>query len=268
MQTVDRNRNLEGRSILVSGGAGDIGLGMARVLLARGASVTLLDQLPHADVQERIEGLAPQGFVRYVQADVTNRPEVDAAVASMAKVDVGICNAAISEAAPFLEITEDQWRGQIDVNLTGVFNTMQAVARRMASDEVAGLVLLTGSWVQDVPWPEIAAYSASKAGAAMLARSAARELATLGIRVNVIAPGIVNAGMAAHQLRTEPQYAARASKVIPLERFGDTEELGQLTAYMCSDEARYMTGSVVLLDGGCTLFQFDVDAKETGSRWT
>lgn len=253
----DRNRDLLGKSILITGGIGDIGRGIAKVLLDRGARVSLLDRLSVAEAQERIVGLGHSDSVVYAQADVTDRAAVDSVIEGMPELDIAICNAGIAQAAPVLDITADEWESQLAVNLTGVFNTAQSAARRMVSEGKPGLLLFTSSWVQDVPWPEIAAYSASKAGVSMLAKSMARELAPQGIRANIIAPGIVDAGLSAHQRKTDPQYAARAGKVIPLKRFGTTEELGQLAAYLCSDEASYMTGSVVLLDGGCSLFQFD-----------
>ncbi|GMQ93535.1 MAG: SDR family oxidoreductase [Acidimicrobiia bacterium] len=257
MNAVDRNRDLAGKSILVTGGVGDIGRGIARVLLDRGASVTLLDRIPADEAQERVDDMGNADHVRYIEADVTDHADVDAAVNDMPDLDVAICNAGIVEAAPFLEITDDAWQRQIAVNLTGVFNTAQSAARRLVDERKPGLLLFTGSWVQAVPWPEIAAYSTTKAGVSMLAKSMARELAPQGVRVNVIAPGIVDAGLSAHQRDIDPQYAARIEKVIPMKRLGNTEEIGQLVAYLCSDEASYMTGSDVLFDGGCTLFQFD-----------
>ncbi len=257
METGDRNNDLAGKNILVTGGIGDIGRGMARTLIDRGASVTLLDRIAAQEANEIVSGIGGPEVVRYVEVDVTDRSSVDTAVAEMPNLDIAICNAGVVDSAPFLDITPEQWKEHMDVNLTGVFNVAQAAARRMVAEEKPGLLLFTGSWVQEVPWPEIAAYSASKAGVAMLARSIARELAQHRIRVNVIAPGIVDAGLAAHQMATEPQYATRTQKVIPLQRLGNTNEIGQLAAYLCSDEASYMTGSVVLLDGGCSLFQFD-----------
>jgi NAD(P)-dependent dehydrogenase (short-subunit alcohol dehydrogenase family) len=126
----------------------------------------------------------------------------------------------------------------------------------MVEREHPGRIIFTGSWVQEVPWPEIAAYSATKAGVRMLARSMARELAPRRILVNVIAPGIVNAGLARHQLETEPQYDRRVRHVIPLGELQTTAQVARATAFLCSDAADYMTGSVLLIDGGCSLFQF------------
>jgi NAD(P)-dependent dehydrogenase (short-subunit alcohol dehydrogenase family) len=158
---------------------------------------------------------------------------------------------------PFLDLTQETWQEHIDVNLTGCFNVAQSAARLMVAHGKGGRILFTGSWVQDIPWPEISAYSTTKAGVKMLARAMARELAVHKILVNVIAPGIVNAGLAKHQMETEPQYLRRIQHVIPLGRPQQAEEVAQATAFLCSSAASYITGSVLLADGGCSLFQFD-----------
>ena len=157
---------------------------------------------------------------------------------------------------PFLELTQREWQEQIDINLTGCFNVGQAAAQLMVQRDRAGLVLFTGSWVGEIPWPEIGPYCVSKAGVRMLARSMARELAAHRIRVNVVAPGIVHAGMARRQYETDPAYARRASVVIPLGEMGTAEQVAQSVAFLCSPQATYMTGSVLLVDGGASLFQF------------
>src|SRR5439155_9729594 len=169
---------------------------------------------------------------------------------------VVVGNAGIVEPAPFLELTAEEWHAHLDVNLTGCFNTGQAAARLMVERGRPGLILFTGSWVGEIPWPEISAYCVSKAGVRMLARSMARELASRGIRVNVVAPGIVMAGMARQQYETDPDYARRASVVIPLGEFGTAEQIAKATAFLCSPDAEYMTGSVLLVDGGASLFRF------------
>jgi NAD(P)-dependent dehydrogenase (short-subunit alcohol dehydrogenase family) len=143
------------------------------------------------------------------------------------------------------------------VNLTGCFNLGQSAARLMVERERPGRIIFTSSWVQEVPWPEITAYSVTKAGLRMLARQMARELAPHGILVNVIAPGIVRAGLAKRQMETEPQYARRVKNVIPLGEPQTAEQVAAATAFLCSDAADYMTGSSLLVDGGCSLFQFD-----------
>src|SRR5205807_9846588 len=162
----------------------DLGFAMAEELVARGARVTMIDRLEANQAGDRVRELACD----YVQADVTDRAAVEAALAAIDPLDIAIGNAGIVEPAPFLEITAEQWQAQLDVNLTGCFNVGQAAARLMVERRRSGLVLFTGSWVGEIPWPDIAAYSVTKAGVRMLARSMARELAPHGIRVNVVAP--------------------------------------------------------------------------------
>jgi NAD(P)-dependent dehydrogenase (short-subunit alcohol dehydrogenase family) len=175
----------------------------------------------------------------------------------VAPFDAVVGNAGISQSAPFLEITDEQWRRHQDVNLMGNFYLGQETARIMKERGTGGAIIFTGSWVQDVPWPEIAAYSASKAGLVMLMKAMALELAPHRIRVNVIAPGIVAAGMAKYQMDHEPQYARRVASIIPLGRMQTPQDVARATAFLCSDDAGYMTGTTLLVDGGCSLFQFE-----------
>jgi NAD(P)-dependent dehydrogenase (short-subunit alcohol dehydrogenase family) len=249
--------SLTGLGAVLTGGAGDIGAAMAAELLRRGATVTLVDRKTEQEARPWLALVGDSGSVSYRQADVRDRGALEDVLRSVDPLDVAIGNAGIVDSAPFLEITPEQWRDHLEINLTGCFNLGQAAARIMVERGTAGRIIFTSSWVQDVPWPEIAAYSASKAGLRMLARSMARELAPHRILVNVLAPGIVNAGLARRQLETEPQYARRVAKVIPLGKLQTAEQVAQAMAFLCSPEADYMTGSVLLADGGCSLFQFD-----------
>jgi NAD(P)-dependent dehydrogenase (short-subunit alcohol dehydrogenase family) len=241
------------RHVVITGGAGDIGRAIAQRLLADGATVTLLDiQPPHA-VREDLETLAEGLAARYLQADVRDHRAVSQALQSAAPFDVVIASAGVVQSAPFLDITPEQWQHQLDVNLTGCFNTGQAAARLMVARKHPGRIIFTSSWVQDRPWPEIAAYAVSKSGLSMLTRCMAAELAPHRILVNAIAPGIVAAGMARHQIETEPQYAARAARAIPLGELQTPGQVAGATAFLCSADAGYMTGSTLLIDGGCSL---------------
>jgi NAD(P)-dependent dehydrogenase (short-subunit alcohol dehydrogenase family) len=246
---------LEGRGVVITGGAGDIGAAMGAELRRLGAAVTLLDRKPADEAEPWLARARAHGDVAYAQVDVRDRAALDAALAALDPLDVAIGNAGIVQSAPFLEITEAQWQDHLDVNLTGCFHLGQAAARLMVARGRPGRIVFTGSWVQAVPWPEIAAYSAAKAGLAMLARSMARELAPHRILVNVVAPGIVDAGLARHQRETEPQYARRIAHVIPLGALQTAEQVAKAAAFLCSDGADYMTGAVLLVDGGCSLFQ-------------
>ena len=229
---------------------------MSLELARRGARIWMIDRLTEHDAAARIEAVAAVGECVYTEADVTDRAAVQAALAAVDPLDVAIGNAGIVHSAPFLDVTPEQWEAHLDVNLGGCFNVGQLAARLMVGRGRPGLVLFTGSWVGEIPWPEIGPYCVSKAGVRMLARSMARELAVHRIRVNVVAPGIVFAGMARRQFETDPAYRARASVAIPLGELGTADQVAQSIAFLCSPDAAYMTGSVLLVDGGASLFQF------------
>jgi NAD(P)-dependent dehydrogenase (short-subunit alcohol dehydrogenase family) len=249
------SQQLDGLGIVVTGAAGDLGHAMSVELAGRGAHVTMIDRVGEDEAAERIATVAEAGRCTYRQADVTDRDAVEDALNAIDPLDVAIGNAGIVQPAPFLDVTAVEWQTHLDINLTGCFNIGQTAARIMVAREQPGLVLFTGSWVGEIPWPEIGPYCVSKAGVRMLARSMARELAVHRIRVNVVAPGIVFAGMARRQYETDPAYARRASVAIPLGELGTAEQVAQATAFLCSAEAAYMTGSVLLVDGGASLFQ-------------
>lgn len=248
------------RHVLITGGAGDIGRAIVTALARQGFKVTIVDSRPDDDlaaVVDDVTGSTGGADVQAYRVDVVDRAALDALVGDLAPVDIAIANAGIVDSGRFLDISEAMWRRHLDVNLTGVFNTMQSAARTMVANGRGGHIVAMGSWVGSVPWPEIAAYSATKAAIQMLAKSAALELAPHGIRVNVVAPGIVRAGLAKSQLESEPQYAARAARVVPLGDLQTAEQVAEVTAFLCSSAADYMTGTVLLADGGCSLFQFD-----------
>ena len=238
--------------VAVTGGVGDIGSAIGRLLAEHGARVRLLDIVPADEAHERTAAWNLP-TIDYVQVDVRDRAGLDAALAGLPRLDVAIGNAGVVRAQRFLDIDEKSWTEQIDINLTGVFNLCQSAARLMVERSQPGHVILTGSWVGDRPWPEDAAYSASKAGLTMMARTAALELARHGVRVNVVAPGIVEAGLAGRQLKTEPQYAARARAAVPLGEFQTAQQVAQVVQFLCSPAASYLTGSVLVADGGASL---------------
>lgn len=251
---------LANKTALVTGGVGDLGNAMAVHLAQAGADVVIWDLLPESG--DRLKRVQAAGHhVLYQQVNVANRAEVDSAIekiwAEMGRLDIVCSNAGIVESAPFLEITGQSWQKHLDVNLTGCFNVGQAAARVMVKNQIRGRIIFTSSWVGSIPWPEITAYTVSKAGVNMLVKQMARELAAYRICVNAVAPGIVKAGLAGRQLVEEPQYAARVARVIPLGEPGTPDEIAQAVVYLASPQTAYMTGSILTLDGGCSLFQFD-----------
>ena len=256
------NHNVHDKVILITGGCGDIGRAVTKKLTDYGATVVICDLMEEREAMNRIAHLhLPDERWLYINADVSDRGQVDEMIAEIYKrfgrLDVACSNAGMVEGIPFLEYTEEKWNHILAVNLSGCFHVGQSVARAMIDHNQQGQIIFTTSWVADVPWPEITPYCVSKSGLKMLMRGMARELTKKGVRVNAISPGIVNAGMAKHQYETDPGYRARADKVIPMGFMQPLESVAEAFLYLCSDAASYTTGSTLLVDGGCSLFQFD-----------
>ncbi len=250
-------RDMDGLGVLITGAAGDIGSAMGRELAARGACITAVDVKDPDAAAPWIDPIRSAGEVVYVQADVRDRDAIARALADVETLYAVISNAAVGGSAPFLEITPEFWADTLDVNLTGCFNVGQLGARELVSRGRPGRVIFTGSWVQEIPWPDITAYSSAKAGVRMLARQMALELADKGILVNVIAPGIVDAGLAKQLRESDAAYAERIKRVIPLRELQTTDQVAKATAFLCAPDNDYMTGSVLLVDGGCSLYKFE-----------
>jgi len=241
---------------VVTGGAGDIGSEIARLLAAEQWEVWILDIVDDEQGEAKARNLSNSGStVHYLRADQRDPVAMDAAMATPPRSDLLVVTAATVAAQPFLEIDFENWSTQIDINLTGSFVASQSAAKRMAKDKVKGHIIFVSSWVANRPWPEISAYSTSKAGVDQLMRQIALELAPLGIRANAIAPGIVKAGLAKGQLENEPAYAARVATAIPLGELQEAEDVAQAVAFMASSKSSTMTGSVLTIDGGCSLGQ-------------
>jgi NAD(P)-dependent dehydrogenase (short-subunit alcohol dehydrogenase family) len=242
------------KHVVITGGTGEIGLTMATTFARQGAEVTLLDKVqPTGAVAEAVEHIS----ARFHPMDVTDEHSVQTAIASLPGIDVAIANAGVHRGARFLDLTPENWRLMLDVNLTGVFLFCQAAARNMAARNTGGSILITGSWVQDVPNVDNTGYCTSKAGAGMLARCMALELAEVGIRVNVVAPGIVDAGMAKRQIKIDPNFARKAVKGIPLGRLQTADQVAQAAVFLSSEQAASITGATLLVDGGLSLFKYE-----------
>ena len=244
--------------VLVTGAAGDIGSAIVEHFLRDGASVTAIDIKSEGEILKRYSP-ADHGCIKAVCLDLCDQAAVSALIHSGDPLDCVIGNAGVGGTAAFVDIDATFWQHTLDVNLTANFNLGQAAARHFIEHKTAGRIVFTGSWVGSIPWPEITAYTVSKAGLEMLAKQMARELAVHGIRVNVVAPGIVRAGLAGELLKTDPVYTKRAGKVVPLGEFQTASQVADVVGFLCSAAGEYITGTVLLADGGCSLFQFDSD---------
>jgi NAD(P)-dependent dehydrogenase (short-subunit alcohol dehydrogenase family) len=253
---------LSGKHILITGGLGAIGRVVVGRLLEVGATVAVNDVLEEEKAAERIRNADWAGNrCLYFKADVTQPDEaatlVERAVAAMGRLDVALCHAGMAQSCPILDYSAGDWDKIIGLNLKGAFLVAQAAARKMVAAGTAGKIVFTSSWVQDVPWPDIAPYNVSKSGLKMLMRSMARDLAAKGIRVNSVAPGIVGVGMAKRQWDTEPDYRRRAEKAIPLGALQTPDSVADAMIFLCSGASDYMTGATLLVDGGCSLYPMD-----------
>jgi len=242
-------RGLNGKRVLITGGASGIGAATAARFLEEGSVVCVLDR--DAKGREQIQKQLP-ALAGTVSADVSDLKQVRSAFAEairlMGGVDVLINNAGISIRHNFLEITPEEWDKVIAVNLTGVFYMAQTAARHMY-ERGSGVILQTASTNGIVGQPYYADYNATKAGVIELTKTMALELAPK-VRVCAVAPGYVLTPMQRAEY-TDEMLAAVNSK-IPLRRHARPEEIAALFAYLASDDAAYITGQVITIDGAET----------------
>jgi meso-butanediol dehydrogenase/(S,S)-butanediol dehydrogenase/diacetyl reductase len=242
-----RHPDLAGRRVIVTGGASGIGLAAAARFVAEGSRVIVLDrdEARFDAVRAEVPGLAG-----LLAVDVADGAAVEEAFAQVDRllggVDVLIANAGISIRHRFLDITPEEWRRVMAVNLDGVFHCAQAAARRMVAAG-GGAILMTASTNGLVGHPFYADYNASKAGVILLAKSMAIELAPT-VRVNAVCPGYVMTPM--QRAEYTPEMLAATDAKILLGRHARPEEIAGLFAYLASDEGAYVTGAAIPMDGG------------------
>jgi meso-butanediol dehydrogenase / (S,S)-butanediol dehydrogenase / diacetyl reductase len=220
-------KGLSGKRVVVTGGSSGIGEATVRRFRDEGAEV----------VSVALDG--------EIECDVADPRQVEAAFEQIGALDVLVANAGISIRSPFLDIREEDWQRVLDVNLGGVFRCAQQAARRMDT----GVILMTASTNGLSGHENYADYNASKAGVILLARTMARELAPR-IRVNAVCPGYVLTPMQRAEYTDE--MLAAVNEDIPLKRHAEPEEVAALFAFLASDDAAYITGAAIAIDGGET----------------
>jgi 3-oxoacyl-[acyl-carrier protein] reductase len=234
--------SLAGKTALVTGGSRGIGAAIVRELAAAGAAVVL----GYHSGADEARGLAAEVGARAVQADVSSPDEAARLVDEAGDLDILVNNAGLTRDGLLARMPDDDWRAVIETNLSSVFYTCRAVTRPMmkrragAIVNVGSIVGLHGNWGQTN-------YAASKAGIVGFTKSLARELGSRGVRANVVAPGYITTRLT----EVIPDQAKELMLAnTPLGRFGDPLDVARAVRFLCSDEAAFITGEVLLVDGG------------------
>lgn len=240
------------KKVLVTGAASGIGLGVASAFNAEGAAVVMLADMRLEAAQEALAGLAEPDRATAVRLDVSAAREVDGVLKRCWEdhdgIDFLINCAGIYPSDPVLEMDERGWDAVLDTNLKGPFLCSQAFSREAVARDRGGSIVNITSGAARRARPGAAHYCTSKAGLEMLTRALALELAQHGIRVNAVSPGFVSVDSEVNPLSQE--YVAAISSSIPLGRAGQASDVARAVLFLCSEEAEWVTGTSVSVDGG------------------
>jgi glucose 1-dehydrogenase len=257
--------SLRGQTALVTGASSGIGAGVARALGAAGAAVAV----NYVAGPEAAEAVVAQireagGTAMAVRADVSREDDVQAMFCAIAgawaSLDILVSNAGIQKDAVIAEMTLAQWNAVLGVNLTGTFLCAREAARAMIRQGIrpgvsraAGKIICVSSVHEVIPWAGHVNYAASKGGVKLLMQSLAQELAPHRIRVNSIAPGAIQTPINRPAWET-PEALTSLLTLIPYGRIGQPEDIGKAVAWLASDDADYVHGQTIFVDGGMTLY--------------
>ena len=247
--------DLKGKVAVITGARRGMGKSHAIKLAKAGAKVTVSD-ISQEECQQVVDEIEKAGGEALaIKCDVSNKKEVEEmikkTVEKFGKVDILVNNAGICEFKPFLEMTEEEWNKTLNINLKGYFLCAQAAAKEMVKHKSGAIVNIASVVMGQIGkgMVGLAHYSASKGGIAALTKTLALELAPHNIRVNAIAPGAIDTPMAA-STKTDPKILEQTLAIIPLHRMGEAREVTNTVLFLVSDVSSYITGSVIVVDGG------------------
>ncbi len=244
---------LKDRVAVVTGAASGIGRGCVERFLAEGARVAALD-IDAEGGRALAEELASQGEVSFQPCDVGIKQSVDEAVAAtidrFGGIDILVNNAGINRAHDFLEIPEADFDLVIRTNLKSVFLCGQAVGRHMIARGGGGAIVNMSSTSVIMTMPNIAPYAASKGGISSMTRAMALHFAPHGIRVNAVGPGTIVTKLTSGRILKDKELSRRILSRTPLGRFGQPSDVASVVSFLASDDAAYVTGQTLYVDGG------------------
>jgi NAD(P)-dependent dehydrogenase (short-subunit alcohol dehydrogenase family) len=244
-----------GRSVIVTGGAQGLGYATVEAFLAEGANVTTID-IEGDTLDGAVSRLASPDRLQAIVGDVSNREDVrgaiDAAVARFGRLDIAVQVAGIAPFESFLDYPDELWRRTLGINLDGTLYLVQEAARVMVRQGTGGAIAVTSSTNAFQPESGGLGYNTSKTAQVAVMQTAALELAKHGIRVNALAPGIMETRLAAMVI-DDPQESKTVLARIPMGRFTPAREMARPILWMCSDDASYMTGELLVFDGGLSV---------------
>jgi NAD(P)-dependent dehydrogenase (short-subunit alcohol dehydrogenase family) len=245
---------LKGKVALVTGAARGIGRGIAEVFADEGAHVAVndIDNMPQAD--EVVSAIRAKGArALAVRADVARRadvePMIDTVWRELGPIDILVNNAGIETIVPFLDLTDEQWTRLVDVNLRGAWLCSQVFCRRALAERRVGSIVNIGSIQAAKVLPGRTHYAPTKLALEALTRNMSAEVTPQGIRVNCIHPGLIDTPMTAWVMKDQNLLPGVLAQ-ISLGRAGEPREIGKVAAFFASDEASYLTGQSIFVDGG------------------
>ena len=265
MPSCEERRILAGQKALVTGGSSGIGRAVALALGGAGADVVVNYRSGADEAQEVVSAIRDKGSNAIaLQADVSKEDQVQAMFARMFEafgtIDILVANAGLQRDAPFEQMTLQDWNTVLNVNLTGQFlcarEAVKEFKRRGVRKEVscaAGKIICMSSVHDVIPWAGHVNYAASKGGVMLMMKSIAQEVAPYRIRVNGISPGAIRTPINRQAWETPEAYALLL-KLIPYKRIGEPEDIARAAVWLASDEADYLTGTTLYVDGGMTLY--------------
>jgi glucose 1-dehydrogenase len=246
---------MKGKRVVVTGGARSIGRACAERFAEEGANVAILDVLADRGPATAAEIAKNYGVAcRFYECDVGRKAAVDDSIDKVIQdfgsIDTLFSNAGITRRADFLDLTEEDWDDVIRINLKSVYLVGQKVARHMVERGEGGAIVNMSSSSVRMTMPTIAAYAASKGGISALTTAMSLSLARHGIRVNAVGPGTIYTDLNKDNLLKDVEKRREILSRIPLMRFGEGRDVANVVLFLASDDANYITGETIYIDGG------------------